>query len=97
MKIDKFDIIHSLYNAATVGYDEVNDKWTAEDKDGNSINVVSADVDAELAKQNYKNQRMLEYPSLEEQQDMQYWDAVNGTTTWKDKIAEIKTKYPKPS
>ena len=26
---------------------------------------------------------------------MQYWDAVNGTTTWKDKIAEIKAKYPK--
>ena len=97
MKIDKFDIIHSLYNAENVRYDSVNDKWTAEDKDGNSINVVSADVDAELAKQNYKNQRMLEYPSLEEQQDMQYWDAVNGTTTWKDKISEIKTKYPKPS
>ena len=57
MKIDKFDIIHSLYNAETVRYDSVNDKWTAEDKDGNSINVVSADVDDELAKQNYKNQR----------------------------------------
>ena len=26
---------------------------------------------------------------------MQYWDAVNGTTTWKDKIASIKAKYPK--
>ena len=26
---------------------------------------------------------------------MQYWDAINGTTTWKDKITEIKTKYPK--
>ena len=43
----------------------------------------------------YKQQRLEEYPSLEDQQDMQYWDAVNGTTTWKDKINEIKTKYPK--
>ena len=43
----------------------------------------------------YKEQRLEEYPSLEDQQDMQYWDAVNGTTTWKDKINEIKTKYPK--
>jgi len=43
----------------------------------------------------YKDLRISEYPSLEEQQDMQYWDAVNSTTTWKDKIAEIKTKYPK--
>ena len=25
---------------------------------------------------------------------MQYWDAVNGTTTWKDKIAKL-AKYPK--
>ena len=43
----------------------------------------------------YTDARRAEYPSLEEQQDMQYWDAVNGTTTWKDKITEIKAKYPK--
>ena len=43
----------------------------------------------------YTDARKAEYPSLEEQQDMQYWDAVNGTTTWKDKITEIKAKYPK--
>ena len=43
----------------------------------------------------YTDARKAEYPSLEEQQDMQYWDAVNGTTNWKDKIAEIKAKYPK--
>ena len=55
MKLDKYDIVHSLYNATNVGYDSVNDKWTATDKDGNSINVVSADVDAEFAKQEYKN------------------------------------------
>ena len=94
MKIDKFDIIHSLYNAATVGYDEINDKWTAEDKDGNSINVVSADVDAELAKQNYKNQRMVEYPSIEDQLDLMYH---SGFDAWKTKIKETKDKYPKPS
>ena len=93
MKIDKFDIIHSLYNAETVRYDNVNDKWTAEDKDGNSINVVSADVDAELAKQNYKNQRMVEYPSIEDQLDLMYH---SGFDAWKAKIKETKDKYPKP-
>ena len=36
------------------------------------------------------------YPSIQEQIDMQYWDNVNGTTTWKDKIAEIKTANPLP-
>ena len=36
------------------------------------------------------------YPSFEEQLDMQYWDNVNSTTTWKDKIAEIKSAKPLP-
>ncbi len=49
----------------------------------------------EVVTPDYKQQRLTEYPSLTDQQDMQYWDAVNGTTTWKDKINEIKTKYPK--
>ena len=45
----------------------------------------------------YQRDRVKAYPSLEEQMDMQYWDNVNGTTTWKDKIAEIKALYPKPT
>tara|TARA_R100001129_G_scaffold140697_1_gene101788 strand:+ start:1273 stop:1548 length:276 start_codon:yes stop_codon:yes gene_type:complete len=36
------------------------------------------------------------YPPIEEQLDMQYWDSVNSTTKWKDKIAEIKTAKPLP-
>ena len=44
----------------------------------------------------YKSKRRAEYPSQEEQWDMQYWDQVNGTTTWKDSIKAIKDKYPKP-
>ena len=44
----------------------------------------------------YDVARAEEYPSLEEQQDMQYWDAVNGTTTWKDHIAKVKSDNPKP-
>jgi len=41
--------------------------------------------------------RKYAYPKLEEQLDMQYWDNVNGTTTWKDKIAEIKAAHPFPT
>ena len=36
------------------------------------------------------------YPSIQDQLDMQYWDAVNGTTTWKDAIAQVKADNPKP-
>ena len=41
----------------------------------------------------YKFDRI--YPSWEEQADMQYWDTINGTTTWIDTISSIKDKYPK--
>ena len=93
MKLDKYDIVHSLYNATNVGYDSVTDKWTATDKDGNSINVVSADVDAEFAKQEYKNKRVSEYPSVVDQLDLIYHSGIDA---WKAKIKETKDKYPKP-
>ena len=35
------------------------------------------------------------YPSIAEQLDMQYWDSVNGTTTWKDAIQAVKDANPK--
>ena len=43
----------------------------------------------------YAEKRAAEYPSVEEQLDMIYWDKVNGTNLWQEKITEIKTKYPK--
>lgn len=43
----------------------------------------------------YKLQRQAAYPSLRDQQDMQYWDAVNGTTTWQDAISTVKQQFPK--
>ena len=45
----------------------------------------------------YKEKREEAYPDWKTQMDMQYWDSVNGTTTWKDAIAKIKSDHPKPS
>ena len=45
----------------------------------------------------YKYDRQTAYASIQEQLDMQYWDEVNGTTTWKDHIAKVKSDNPKPS
>jgi len=45
----------------------------------------------------YIEARREEYNPISEQLDMQYWDAVNGTTTWKDHIAKVKSDNPKPS
>jgi len=43
----------------------------------------------------YRDNRATAYPSIQEQLDMQYWDSVNSTTSWKDAITQIKTDYPK--
>jgi len=62
-----------------------------------------AEIDAEVARlqaeydaQEYARDRSAAYPSIEDQADMQYWDAVNGTTTWQDAIAAVKDAHPKP-
>jgi len=46
---------------------------------------------------NYAQYRRDAYPSIGDQLDMQYKDAANSTTTWRDAIAAVKTKYAKPS
>jgi hypothetical protein len=40
-------------------------------------------------------ERKQAYPTLAEQADMQYWDALNGTTTWQDAITAVKAEFPK--
>lgn len=49
----------------------------------------------ELPELTYVQKRLNEYPPVGEQLDMIYWDMVNGTHLWQNKINEIKTKYPK--
>ena len=61
--------------------------------------VVSYDlaaVESLVAANAYAELRASAYPPIQEQLDMQYWDGVNGTTTWQDAIATIKTENPKP-
>ena len=41
------------------------------------------------------NKRAKEYPTWQDQMDMQYKDLLNGTTTWKDAVAKVKSDNPK--
>jgi len=45
----------------------------------------------------YKKRRRREYPTVREQLDMMYWDAMDDTTTWVDDITRIKAAHPKPT
>ena len=44
----------------------------------------------------YIQARQEAYGSVADQLDMQYWDEVNSTTTWKDHVAKVKSDNPKP-
>jgi hypothetical protein len=55
----------------------------------------SGDVD-EWMLANWEKLRQAAYASKEEQLAMLYDDQVNGTTTFKDHNASVKTQYPKP-
>lgn len=82
--------IYALYSNVV----SVDDTAGAKDANGNSVTIDMDAVNAWVDPEQYKIDRV--YPSIQEQLDMQYWDSVNGTTTWKDAIAAVKTENPKP-
>ena len=84
-----------------------NAEFTYQDNDINTIEWINgttpipkADIEAKMvevqadydAKQ-YQRDRV--YPSIGDQLDMQYKDLLNGTTTWKDAVAKVKSDNPK--
>jgi hypothetical protein len=58
------------------------------------IEAKMVEVQADYDAKQYQRDRV--YPSIQDQLDMQYWDSVNGTTTWKDAVAKVKLDNPKP-
>lgn len=71
-------------------------------KDHSQVKPTEAEINAEVARlqaeydaTQYQRDRASAYPSIQEQLDMQYWDAINGTTTWQDAINAVKTAHPK--
>ena len=55
------------------------------------------EVNAKIAELTVIENRQNAYASIADQLDMQYWDNINGTTTWKDHITKVKSDNPKPS
>jgi hypothetical protein len=59
------------------------------------IQAKQTELQAEYDAQEYARNRATAYASTGDQLDMQYWDSVNDTTTWKDHIASVKGQFPK--
>ena len=101
----------AIYKAYAGTVVSIDDSAGAFDASGNSVSLdqslvdaARTTLDAEAAAILYQSQRTgaagttdTIYASVGDQLDMQYKDAVNGTTTWKDHVAAVKAKYPKPS
>ena len=79
----------------------INAERDAWDKDGNVVVLDESKIAPEMARlqteydsKDYARKRKAEYDQLN-QFEMQFDDQRDGTTTWVDKINEIKAKYPK--
>ena len=65
--------------------------------EGNETEPSDSDITNKITEIEVLEARKNAYASIKDQLDMQYWDSVNGTTTWKDHIAKVKSDNPKPS
>ena len=74
-----------------ISWDEGTSKIPKED-----IQAEMGRLEKEYDAQAYARARKSLYPDIGDQLDMQYWDQLNGTTTWKDAIAKVKSDNPKP-
>ncbi len=55
------------------------------------------DFDLPYRQKQVMDLRKSQYPTWNQQLDMQYNDAINNTTTWKDAIAAVKVANPIPT
>jgi len=87
----------SSWSLKTSAYEDV--LWldeTTEKPTWEEIQAKIAELQAAYDANKYQRDRQPEYPSIQEQLDMQYWDRVNGTNNWQEAIQAVKTKHPKP-
>ena len=61
------------------------------------LNAVDSAADLEERQNAVRAIRRTAYGDLGDQLDMQYHDSVDGTSTWKDHVAKVKTDNPIPT
>lgn len=101
---EELDIARALHNGwhgsmwRLVDNDYEQLVWLDEEKPAPSLEELKeADKLAiiEEKKKLYLLNRGQNYPSIQDQLDMMYWDKMNGTSVWQDKITMIKMNHPK--
>ena len=59
------------------------------------VDAKVVELTAEYDATQYQRDRAESFPSIGDQLDMQYHDQLDGTTTWKDAVAKVKSDNPK--
>ena len=96
--ITKVDAIHSLKPKAIWVLRGDTLEWADEEQTEPTTAEINAEVirlQAEYDSQEYARKRKAEYDQLN-QFEMKFDDDRDSTTTWVDKINEIKGRHPKP-
>ena len=75
---------------------EMHGIWSTDKPTKKSLEDDLKRMQDEFDAQDYARDRAKAYPSLKDQMDMQYHDAVDGTTTWQDAVKAVKDAHPKP-
>ena len=60
------------------------------------LEALGEQAEATITANQKRAARRKAYPSIGDQLDMQYWDSLNGTSTWEDAIDAVKSAHPKP-
>tara|TARA_R100001129_G_scaffold4109_1_gene3861 strand:+ start:560 stop:856 length:297 start_codon:yes stop_codon:yes gene_type:complete len=91
--------IRAIHNSAVLIYGDTESNIIAKDINGNEIDINWTQVNAWTDTEQYKIDRQAEFntKSIQDQLDMQYHDAVDGTTTWVDWVKSVKDNNPKPT
>ena len=102
MKQYSHQAIRNLYpDAKIVKYSNETKEFKVYDENEKLITIDYKQVEVEdnRIKSEYKKnqyQRDRQYPSIQDQLDMLYWDRKNGTKTWEESIDKVKSDNPKP-
>ena len=94
-----FETVEKLYPTVTsFGID--GEVYKGFDKDGKEVTIDKTAVDTEHAKGNYKDARLLLYPSWRDFADAMYWNSKGDPsklTAYYAACEKVKTDNPKPS
>lgn len=70
--------------------------WNLADPEPSQADLDKWALEFDLQHRQQQAVQARQYPSIQEQLDMQYHDAKNGTKLWFDSIQAIKDANPKP-